>query len=884
MKFLISTDIPDFAPLLDHSPHLDLCDIDSKLALSLTGPIPVDLWICDGKEVTNEVLYPWLNQALHAPKILLVKDGMAFLRLEEATKGRAAKIAKFPRHTDPELTRGESILREAELLYAHARAHQMVARNQAAKHDHKKSTVLVVGAGIMNLVTAELLVTRGFQVRIIDKGPDPRSCNDWTRLGVTNGGGNARMFTHTEADNYNEKSSKIYQDMRSIFRQTTRKGGWSVKTPKDFTTAELAWINSFEQLPPWLARAFKEDIYKVNQQAGELWQTWIASVPHLFEEVGLRQGILRMYVEPGPLEAALKLNRKLDTITENSSKEEFVRAHPTFSSAVESNELAGGFAVEGFTVNIHPFVAKLIGRITDLGGEFTWDCHVQSMHRNSQGQVTSLDSQLGPLEADHFVVSPGVTGDALLRGTASENLIHGVLGVWLQIPNVQPKLLHSTKIHRRGHLVEDINITVAQDDMNGESTLVLGGGYGYVGLDRPSPDSAELTALFSELEEVARIYFPHGYALGKQRGTLWPEGNRKFCVRPFTPTGLGVFEEIPTATGGHLVITGGNNTGGFAQAPAVARAVWRALVGESDPIHTWFHPDRGKPPTAVTFRHRFSDPSVLADLGSSPPLNLLLLCSDGPQHDYLRYRFSQAFPGCRCIVETNEGQVRDLLRKGRRLDAAYMIYHDFRRYALGSDRQRKAYFERLLPQKYTLPSPDLIVDNLNCREVWEKVEKWQPELTVVSGTKYIGRKLNQRGGLMINLHIGHLPEYKGNHCLFFALYEGALDKIAATLHVVTPKLDAGAILDTVFAPVISSDNEDTLYTRCTHMAIERALEYVWQFSRGQNLVLHPQTADGRMFRHRDRTLMKELWLWWSIVVCGLLGRSPIQYKQELAMA
>lgn len=100
----------------------------------------------------------------------------------------------------------------------------------------------------------------------------------------------------------------------------------------------------------------------------------------------------------------------------------------------------------------------------------------------------------------------------------------------------------------------------------------------------------------------------------------------------------------------------------------------------------------------------------------------------------------------------------------------------------------------MLPDKASL-TPDLTVASLNCREVWEAVEKWQPELTIVSGTKYIGRKLTERAGLMINLHIGHLPEYKGNHCIFFALYDGAVDKVSATLHQLTLQLDGGDILD-----------------------------------------------------------------------------------------
>lgn len=141
-------------------------------------------------------------------------------------------------------------------------------------HDHK-TTVLLVGAGIMNLMTAEFLAARGYQVHVVDAGPNPQSCKDWTFLSVTNSGGNARMFTHTEADNYNEKGIKIYQNMQSIFRQTVRNGGWSVKSPKDFTAAESAWVNTFEQIPAWLARTFRDNIHEVNLEAGNLWKEYI---------------------------------------------------------------------------------------------------------------------------------------------------------------------------------------------------------------------------------------------------------------------------------------------------------------------------------------------------------------------------------------------------------------------------------------------------------------------------------------------------------------------------------------------------------------------------------------------------------------------------------
>jgi D-amino-acid dehydrogenase len=66
----------------------------------------------------------------------------------------------------------------------------------------------------------------------------------------------------------------------------------------------------------------------------------------------------------------------------------------------------------------------------------------------------------------------------------------------------------------------------------------------------------------------------------------------RFCVRPWTASSLGVFEVIPTVEGGRLVITGGHNTGGFAQAPAIAAAVLAELTGRRHTMDVLYHPLR----------------------------------------------------------------------------------------------------------------------------------------------------------------------------------------------------------------------------------------------------------------------------------------------------
>ncbi|KAJ5259401.1 hypothetical protein N7478_012382 [Penicillium angulare] len=592
MKFLISTNVEKFRSVLgDHdASQVSFCQHDTAIAEQINGLYTINVWICEGSEVTEELLDQWLDRNRNSPKALLVHDTTLIPQLEKLFKGRAAKIQAISKQDDCDSSWVTSTLREAEMVYARG-----CARGASqSKESLPKKTVLLVGAGIMNLVAAEFLATQGFKVRVVDASPDPRTCNDWTRQGVTHGGGDARMFTYTEADSYNERSSSIYRGMRHVFRKTTLNGGWSVKSPLSFNAAEIAWVNTFEQTPTWLAQAMKEDIYYVNSEAGKLWEEFMSRSPELFEGVLLHGDILRLYAEDIALNGAHEVNRALGAVIDEFSLKKLLIEWPVFDAAAKSSHLAGGLTVKGFTLGIHSFVNKLIDRIIELDGEFIWDCRVQRIRRSASGEVTYLESQQGPLQADHFVISTGVTRNGLLRGTASDGLVHGVLGVWLQIPNLGPAIKNSIKIHRRGFLVEDINVTVSKDGKTGEDILILGGGYGYVGLDYPSPDSSEFQALFEELEEVANIYFPEAYRRAKKQGTLWPEGERKFCIRPFTCTGLGIFEDIPTASGGHLIITGGNNTGGFAQSPAISRAVYRAIVGEHDPIHVLFSPHRSK--------------------------------------------------------------------------------------------------------------------------------------------------------------------------------------------------------------------------------------------------------------------------------------------------
>ncbi|MEA2498746.1 MAG: hypothetical protein QOH26_1151, partial [Actinomycetota bacterium] len=191
--------------------------------------------------------------------------------------------------------------------------------------------------------------------------------------------------------------------------------------------------------------------------------------------------------------------------------------------------------------------------------------------------------------ASNYVISPGVYGGDLLHGTASEDKLQGVLGVWITIPNLSPQMTHSIKSARKGHPAEDANITVTTDERE-RSVLVIGSGYGYTGLDPSSIDAEQLDLLYEATEDTARFLFPKGYEAAVEDGSLL--ASRRLCIRPWTASGLGLFEVQETDDGGRCIVTGGHNTGGFTQSLSVAQAVRATLLHRPHPMQELYHPNR----------------------------------------------------------------------------------------------------------------------------------------------------------------------------------------------------------------------------------------------------------------------------------------------------
>lgn len=447
-------------------------------------------------------------------------------------------------------------------------------------------TTTIIGAGVVNLLTAYKLCKQGHSLTIIDKAPNPFAQSSWKTLGATFGGENVRMYTYTEADNYNEKNNVIYANMHQVFSCQIKDNGWLVKDLEELNYQEKDWINAFDEVTAEEACQFSEDIYFVNKSSEQYWQQLMQDDPQLFEGVDLLQDILRIYSEKEDFETAQTLHNRLESTKKVYSMEETLQNYPLFTHAYNTQQLGGCITVKGFTLKVQDFCQKIIHYLQQQGVEFRWNTTFQEVVKLPSGKIEGvlIDDVLHT--ADNYVLSLGGYAATALKHTQTDNLLHGVLGVWLTLPNIYPELNQSMKIHKAGHVGEDTNVTIINNGK--EDVLVLGSGYGYTGnRAKNSIQLEELSGIFESLKHTAATYFPDAYT--QVKNTI--DETKKYCIRPFTPNGLGVFEVLE-ATQGKVIITGGNNTGGFTQAPYIAEAVWATLCDQTHLMQTLFHPQR----------------------------------------------------------------------------------------------------------------------------------------------------------------------------------------------------------------------------------------------------------------------------------------------------
>lgn len=117
--------------------------------------------------------------------------------------------------------------------------------------------------------------------------------------------------------------------------------------------------------------------------------------------------------------------------------------------------------------------------------------------------------------------------------------------------------------------------------------------------------------------------------------------------------------------------------------------------------------------------------------------------------------------------------------------------------------------------------PAIFVDPVNYperqdydRQLSRLIQEWQPDLIVLAGfMRILGAELvNTYAGRMINLHPSLLPKYTGLDTYNRALTAGD-SHYGASIHFVTPELDAGALIGQAVLAIAPGDSADIMAAR-----------------------------------------------------------------------
>ncbi len=246
-------------------------------------------------------------------------------------------------------------------------------------------------------------------------------------------------------------------------------------------------------------------------------------------------------------------------------------------------------------------------------------------------------------------------------------------------------------------------------------------------------------------------------------------------------------------------------------------------------------------------------------------LRIVILCSDGAHHRYLAALLGRHFHVAAVVTEPRASQLASLRARQQWRDYAAGRYHAWRRRVTRLDDYRRRFFA--LPAGWSVPgrAERLTVATINAPAVARLLARVRPDVTVVVGTTILReRVLSAAGDTVINVHGGYLPDYRGNHCFFFAMRDRAWDRIGSTLHYVSRGIDTGDLIEVVRPPLHPGDNAEMLYCRAEKLAMHRLAEWLGHLQRGGILPRHPQETRGRLYRTRDRTPLTDVRHWLDV--------------------
>lgn len=154
--------------------------------------------------------------------------------------------------------------------------------------------------------------------------------------------------------------------------------------------------------------------------------------------------------------------------------------------------------------------------------------------------------------------------------------------------------------------------------------------------------------------------------------------------------------------------------------------------------------------------------------------------------------------------------------------------------------------------------PLLTVANINLPEVVAQLDQIKPDVVIVQGTTLIKNKTIQTVPLVLNLHWGLSPYYKGSYCTEWALLNNDVHNIGYTIHKISARIDGGDIVSQGRPEIEENDTANSINMKLTREGAAMMSRVLTLLGNGAQLTFAQQdTAKGQLYLTKDWTSVQK---------------------------
>jgi D-amino-acid dehydrogenase len=406
--------------------------------------------------------------------------------------------------------------------------------------------IIVLGGGVVGVATAYFLARAGHQVTVVDRQVAVARETSFANAGLI-APGHSYTWNSPRAPLILLKS--LWRDdmaLRFHLSADPRMWAWSLRFLANCTAARSRKYTIIK---------LKLCLYSqqvLNETAGETGVAYDA----------VNRGVLYLYRDQGHLArgvATMALLSDHGARLEAVDPERCVEIEPALAGA--RDRIAGAiFAPGDASGDSRKFSEGLAARCRDLGVVFEMGRTITAI-RGDRSRIDGIDTDRGPLTADHYVLALGSYSPLLARGLGLDLPVYPVKGYSATLPTEG-----GPGVPYVGG-VDEANL-VAYCRMGDRLRLTATADFaGY--------DTAHRPADFTQMLGVARDLFPRGGAYDKP--DYWA------CLRPMTPDGPPILGPCRVR---NLTLNTGHGHMGWTMACGSARIVADMIDGRTPAIDT----------------------------------------------------------------------------------------------------------------------------------------------------------------------------------------------------------------------------------------------------------------------------------------------------------